>query len=138
MTRGTSWIFVYGTLLKGQHNHGLLAEGKAVLIGPGVTDPTFTMYTNGGYPWITPVGTTAAFGEVYEVDAATLARHDRLEGHPHFYTRMHVPVTIADAGRSAVETYVLPLARHTGGAEIPSGDWRAHGRSFQTHLIRSL
>jgi gamma-glutamylcyclotransferase (GGCT)/AIG2-like uncharacterized protein YtfP len=71
---------------------------------------------------VVAVGEGAVAGEVYEVDAPTLARLDALESHPSWYRR--TPTTLADG--SAAETYLL-TPRHVAGCPVvASGDWRAH------------
>lgn len=79
------------------------------------------MHDLGAFPGIVP-GEAAIEGELYEVDAATLVRLDRLEGHPHFYRR--TPIKLHDG--SEVETYVLSLAHVSSRPVIASGDWRSY------------
>jgi gamma-glutamylcyclotransferase (GGCT)/AIG2-like uncharacterized protein YtfP len=120
-------VFVYGTLMQGEHNHRLLATEDAAYLGPCTTEPAFTMYHLGGFPAVAPEGDTAIRGELYVVGDATLAALDRLEGHPSFYLR----TTIRLAGGSEVLAYVMPADRLAGDRWwrgtpdlIPSGDWR--------------
>ena len=85
----TELVFVYGTLKKGFGNHRLLENahclGEAYL-------PRVIMLDLGAYPAIIAGGKKEVTGEVYQVDAETLARLDRLEGHPSFYERRQVKV----------------------------------------------
>lgn len=113
-------VFVYGTLLPGQPNHGLLRGAR--LIGPARTRPRFTLYNYGPFPALSSRGKHAVKGEVYEVDALMLAALDRLEGHPRFYQR--TSIALDRAGR--VEAYLLPKERLAGRPIIESGCWRRH------------
>ncbi len=114
----TRKIFVYGTLLRGEPNHRLLAGAE--FVGAAVTEPRFELVDLGPFPAMCTGGETAVHGECYRVDAHTLARLDRLEGHPEYYQR--VPIPLAD-GREA-ETYVMPRGEVAGMPRIESGDWR--------------
>lgn len=114
-----SRIFVYGTLLRGEPNHRLLA--RATFVGDARTRAEWRMVSLGGFPAIAAGGETAVEGEVFEVDADTLASLDRLEGHPRFYRRTEI--RLDDGG--VAETYVLPAA-NAQGPEIGSGSWRQH------------
>ena len=116
----TTRVFVYGTLLRGEGNHDLLADAE--LVGPARTLPRFTLHDLGAFPGLVEGGTHAVLGEVYLVGRDTLARLDRLEGHPSFYRR--VAVTLEDG--TSVETYVLPRERVASCPVISSGSWRAH------------
>ena len=75
-------VFVYGTLKEGKSNNTLLKGSKKI------TDDMVDgrIYSLGGFPGLKHEAGTV-YGEVYEVDMETLARLDRLEGHPKFYTR---------------------------------------------------
>jgi gamma-glutamylaminecyclotransferase len=59
-------------------------------------------------------------GEVYEVDAETLAQVDELEEHPHFFRRERVRLE----GEGEVFGYVVTSETARGRPRIPSGDWR--------------
>ncbi len=87
-------MFVYGTLKRGHGNHHWLAgasfEGEAEL-------PDVVLHDLGPFP-MAVAGEGTVIGEVYRVDAAGLARLDRLEGYPRLYDRR--PLPLAD-GRSA-------------------------------------
>lgn len=113
-------MFVYGSLLRGLGNHRLL-EGSR-FIAADRTRLAFSLRDLGSFPGMVAGGTTSVIGEVWEVDAATLGRLDRLEGHPGYYVR--TPIILASRRRA--ETYLLPetVTRHL--QEVTSGDWRAH------------
>lgn len=111
-------IFVYGTLLAGEANHGELRGARRC--GAGRTAARYTLYDLGGYPGLVAGGTTAIVGEIYDVDAATLARLDLLEEHPTLYVR--APIALADGGDA--ETYLYPRARVGEAPPIASGDWK--------------
>jgi gamma-glutamylaminecyclotransferase len=113
-------LFVYGTLRRGEVNHHLLAQAR--FVAEARTEPSFELFDLGSFPAMSTGGETAVLGEVYAVDEATLARLDRLEGHPSFYQRTRIRL---DDGRE-VQTYLMDRARMRGRVLIASGDWRAH------------
>jgi gamma-glutamylcyclotransferase (GGCT)/AIG2-like uncharacterized protein YtfP len=106
--------------MSGFGNHRLLAHAR--LIGRARTTARFTLVSLGPFPAMLDSGSTAILGELYEVNDETLARLDRLEGHPSFYTR--TPIVLA--GRRRAEAYVLPAARAKGYPVIETGDWRRY------------
>jgi gamma-glutamylaminecyclotransferase len=116
-----SLVFVYGSLLSGLGNHRLLASAR--FFGRGITQPVFTMGDLGSYPGVAAGGRTAIVGEVYEVDDETLAGLDMLEGHPRFYERIQVGVTIEGRARRAW-IYLLPRAHVVRLPRVYDGDWR--------------
>ena len=79
------YLFVYGTLKRGQRNHGLL-RGQT-FVGEAVTAPLYRLFDFGPYPCLVPApeGGKAIHGEVFLVQAALLPRLDRLEGAPTVY-----------------------------------------------------
>jgi gamma-glutamylcyclotransferase (GGCT)/AIG2-like uncharacterized protein YtfP len=116
----TTRVLVYGSLLKGEPNHRLLA--RATFVAAANTRPEFTLHDLGAFPGMVAGGADAVAGEVYEVDAATLAGLDRLESHPSWYCR--TPIALADG--TEVETYLLKPRDVAGRPRVASGDWRAH------------
>lgn len=118
--RGHTRVFVYGSLMSGLYNHRLL-EG-ARLIGQDRTRSAFSLQDLGSFPAMAAGGSTAVVGEVWEVDAPTLAELDRLEGHPRLYQRTRVVL----ASRRHAETYLMPLERVVDRPQVPGGDWRAY------------
>ncbi len=117
--RATTRVFVYGTLLAGEPNHRVL--GGAKLIAEARTEPAFELRDLGPFPGLVRGDEHAVGGEVYEVDAPTLARLDALEGHPRFYRRAR----IALEDRTIVETYLLTPEQVEGRPVIASGNWRS-------------
>lgn len=118
----TTRVFVYGSLLSGEPNHRVLASARR--IGEARTAPGFALHDLGAYPAMIEGGAHAVAGEVYEVDAKTLARLDILEGHPRYYRR--AAITLADG--SSAETYLLTPAQVEGRPLIASGNWRGRRR----------
>ncbi len=111
--------FVYGTLLSGEPNHGVLRGSRC--LGLARTPPRFKLVDLGAFPGMLAEGAIAVVGELYEVDDVVLAALDRLEGHPDFYVR--APIVLA--GWQRAETYFFPSAHAAGRPVILSGDWRA-------------
>jgi gamma-glutamylcyclotransferase (GGCT)/AIG2-like uncharacterized protein YtfP len=110
-------VFVYGTLMRGEVNHGLLAG--AALLGPHRTAPCFGLLRVGAYPGAVRGGRGAIRGEVYRIDSAGLRRLDHLEEYPKLYDRQLIPTPY---GRAWIYLYRGPrVDRPT----IVGGDWRA-------------
>ncbi|MCT0207546.1 gamma-glutamylcyclotransferase [Synechococcus sp. CS-1332] len=108
-------VFVYGTLKRGHGNHHWLAgapfQGDVELTG-------VVLHDLGPFPMaVTGEGTVR--GEVYAVDAAGLARLDRLEGYPRLYDRR--PLPLADGRRAWVYLGRAHQVRHVSA--IADGCW---------------
>lgn len=116
-------IFVYGTLRKGGSNFGLMKDAN--FIAKGTVGGVLLDY--GGYPALVsrPHGYTLVHGEIYDVDAPTLARLDKMEGHPHYYRRTMLAVNLGSAHTYPADTYV-PVKPDLSAPVIESGDWIAH------------
>jgi gamma-glutamylaminecyclotransferase len=119
----TARVFVYGTLLVGESNHHYLAEAR--LVREAKTRPAFRLYDLGTHPGLVAGGEYAVSGEVYEVDATTLAALDQLEEHPDVYRRTHI---VLDDG-TELETYLMPPELVAGHPVIASGSWRARSKA---------
>jgi gamma-glutamylaminecyclotransferase len=112
-------LFVYGSLLSGEPNHHYLAGSPKV--GDRQTAAGYVLVDLGAYPALLEGGTTSVRGEVYEVDAGTLASVDAFEGHPLLYRR--VPVRLRTG--EEVAGYLLHQRELAAGRPvIPDGDWR--------------
>lgn len=92
---GALRLFVYGTLRAGEPAHALLRG--AALLRRCRTAPGWTKVELDAYPALVP-GEGTVEGELYEVDAATLAALDEYEGHPDLFVRVTV---VLDDGTSA-------------------------------------
>nr|WP_036759162.1 gamma-glutamylcyclotransferase family protein [Photobacterium halotolerans] len=109
-------VFVYGSLRRGQSNHGLLCRahylGECRLAG-------YAMYDLGPYPAAIqqPGSEGVLFGEVYDVDADTFRELDILEGLGEEYCREQVATPF---GLAWIYLYLQPLDR---ALLIPQGDW---------------
>jgi gamma-glutamylcyclotransferase (GGCT)/AIG2-like uncharacterized protein YtfP len=111
-------VFVYGTLLSGEGNHGLLKTARR--IGVDATQPRYELRHLGGYPALVRGGTRSVAGELYEVDAPTLFALDKLEGHPDFYRRARIRL----ASGVIADTYLLRRDQVEGRPIIESNHWR--------------
>jgi len=115
----TTLIFVYGTLRRGFGNHHLVR--RAAFLGRGETAERLVMHVAGQIPFAHAA--EAAYpivGEIYAVDAATLAALDRLEDHPHWYVRTPVTIRMEDGRDLAAQIY---LCRRPEGRRAPGGDY---------------
>lgn len=85
-------LFVYGTLMSGFGNNVLLRDQK--LIGSGETVNDYTMYAS-RIPFVSDEKETSKIkGELWEVHPSRMPSLDGLEGHPDWYQRKLVPITV--------------------------------------------
>ena len=102
-------ITVYGSLLKGLGNSGLLSDPEeAILLGEHTIEDNLYMISLGGFPGliVDKSVTNTIHVETYEVTDTVFARVERLEGYPSFYTRYAVKTPFGDS-----EVYVLARTR---------------------------
>jgi gamma-glutamylaminecyclotransferase len=121
-----SLVFVYGTLCQGQSNHGLLKSSQ--YIGPAHTAERMVLRASSawGIPFAgRDMGISVIHGELYKVDADTLARLDDLEGVslPHGYRREQVPV-VADLGGRRLYMAEMYFCHRADMPLVPSGRWQ--------------
>ena len=84
------YVFVYGTLRRGHHNHDLIRNSR--FVGTYNTGPGYTKLIRGLPFLLEDYDGPGTEGEVYAVTNLTMALLDRLEGHPHWYQRKRIPV----------------------------------------------
>lgn len=132
MNRDENFVFVYGTLLRGEANHRRLRGARLRAAKASVAGQLYD--TGRGYPAMTTETTSpeayaaAVLGEVYEVDTATLRSLDELEDFygpddlRNEYERVRIEVETED-GKLMAWTYVYKQAP-TSGKRISGGDWR--------------
>jgi len=113
--RHDALVFVYGTLKRGERNHHWLQGARWV---GEVELPGVVLHDLGPFP-MAVVGEGRACGELFEVDAATLARLDQLEGYPRLYDRQQLP--LADGQRAWVYLGRPHQVRHAPVVE--GGQW---------------
>jgi gamma-glutamylcyclotransferase (GGCT)/AIG2-like uncharacterized protein YtfP len=119
-------VFVYGSLRKGMHNHRVMGSSKLLA---EATLTGFDMYQVSSFPAIV-VGEGGVKGEIYLVDNATLARLDRLEGHPRMYRREVVTV---QSGSCLFDVWVYVWQGPVDYlAPVPSGDWVEYYEAYSS------
>ena len=103
-------IFAYGTLKPGfVWYHRLVAGQGCKVTGPAATVDPHTMVVD-GIPYLIEGGEKGVpvKGVVLQVTDAVLASIDRLEGHPNWYQRKQIKVTLGRDGSTAeVWCYLL-------------------------------
>ncbi|MEZ4299723.1 MAG: gamma-glutamylcyclotransferase family protein, partial [Polyangiaceae bacterium] len=67
-------LFVYGSLLRGEDNHAVLAGAR--FVATARTAPRYTLVDLGPYPALVPGGETEVSGELFEVGPALLTELD--------------------------------------------------------------
>tara|TARA_B110000014_G_scaffold183220_1_gene132319 strand:+ start:87 stop:461 length:375 start_codon:yes stop_codon:yes gene_type:complete len=116
------YLFVYGTLIKGESNHKTLGNSK--LIGDAFTKGR--LFDIGDYPALIPEGDNDIKGEIYEVNHKTLIQCDLLEGYEvenpnSLYIRKIIAVKI---NNKVIRSYIyysnFDLSQYP---EIASGDY---------------
>lgn len=102
-------VAVYGTLKAGLGNHGIIKDTE--FVGHGKTEPKFDMISFGGFPGVLD-GDKSIKVEVYQFDDSSILRDlDSLEGHPTFFNREEIPITL-DSGE-VIEAEMYNTRHHT-------------------------
>ena len=114
-------IAVYGTLRRGCGNHRYLLS-EADFLGEFDSEPTFSLYSLGGFPGLKNNGNTSVKMEVFAVNDDEAEAVDQLEGYqagrkPHFYDKQDIETPFGTAG---VYIYVRDTE---GRGFIETGDW---------------
>ena len=110
-------LFVYGTLLTGESDHGLLETGQR--LGAYRTEPDFHLVDLGACAALVPGGSTSVLGEIYLVDLATLLKVDVARQVPILFDR----VTVGVSDGSKAEAYVMTPDQVRGRRRLHHGDW---------------
>lgn len=100
----SDFVFVYGTLMRGERAHFFLKGSH--FVGVGVTPPAFTMVESTFPALIRIENGFPVAGEVYSVPPSTLENLDRYEGYPDFYTRKKYEVTLSVGHKVEAWVYV--------------------------------
>lgn len=111
-------VAVYGTLRHDMHNNCLLGDSE--FIGGEIKRGNYAMYVDTYLPFVTKTeedNHLLAY-EVYKVTDETLARLDRLEGHPNWYCRELIPTSFGDAWM-----YLVPNSEVEGLTYVQHGDF---------------
>lgn len=120
-------LFVYGSLMKGQHAHHYLKD--AIYLGD-YRLPDFVMYDMVSYPSIQQGKGESVVGEVYQISKDLLPAIDRYEGEGSYYKREKVKVYNSEYRRSAY-VYVFNNAiigepvREKWGSKMTDRVWYA-------------
>jgi gamma-glutamylcyclotransferase (GGCT)/AIG2-like uncharacterized protein YtfP len=97
-------VFVYGTLMRGEENHGSFLEGSGFICVAEL--PGYALYNvDRCFPGIVPEEGERVKGEVYEIDSATLEGLDLLEEEGSLYIRRQVDLDTAEGPMKAF-TYI--------------------------------
>jgi gamma-glutamylaminecyclotransferase len=130
-------LFVYGTLLSGERDHGLLAG--ATFVGPVRTVPEFALVDLVVYPALVAPGRVAIVGELYLVSKKHRFTLDVKKECPVLFHRRTVRLEDGEA-----EAYAMRDEQARGKRRIANGDWKnrfapktyAYGRVSPSPLAR--
>lgn len=110
-------LFLYGTLKRGQKNHGLLTGQR--FVGEATAEPLYRLHDLGSYPGmvVDVADGLRVTGELWEVDAACLAKLDEFEGVPELYVRQRVALQgIAGPVESFLYNKAVPPGGRSGNS----------------------
>ena len=122
-------VFVYGTLLSGEGNHGVIADLVDDIESASLKGFDLHFYGSPtSFPYIREADDDAVvIGEVlYFADAdadAALHRLDSLESHPRFYERKETVVDV-DGVEETVFVYTMPESRQRDGGKVFMNSFR--------------
>ena len=111
--------FVYGSLKKGYGNNAVLGDSR--LEGDATISGNISLLSLGSFPGLikNDYDHAVVTGEVYNINDATLARLDQLEGNGHFYQREEKDVIMGNGAVRKAHVYFL-LPTYYGERNTPS------------------
>lgn len=116
-------LFVYGTLLRGEPNHGLLLTAK--FVAEDVLEGA-RLYDLGPYPMLL-AEPGSVYGERYFIPLNLLPAIDDLEDHPEVYQRQWLQLQ----SREFAWVYVGQAKFTQGRPVIGSGRWQKRSSMFR-------
>ena len=125
-SKNTMIIAVYGTLMKGYHNH-ILIDGVGKFMGKAKGEFYATMFSAGGFPILSFNEPDAQpLVELYEMPLGNaMDRVDRLEGYPDWYNRTERTFITEDGEK--VRAYIYHQNTNGGNMPVvPDCDWRKY------------
>lgn len=118
-------VFVYGSLLRGEHNHRVLEGLKATFVAGSFTRRGWRLVDLGAFPAMVP-GEGWVLGEVFEVSVEGLKELDRFEGVPALYQRQEIPLADGTQAFAYVMGPMQLAGRGRGHTLVAGGDWKKH------------
>lgn len=115
-------ISVYGTLRKDEGNHRFLRNSK--FLGVSETEASYTMYNNGGFPYVCLGGNTRVTIETYELSEADKHGVFGLEGYTGVRNDPRNWYDTADVKTPWGNSQMFILKIHPDLKIIESGDWK--------------
>lgn len=101
------YVFTYGSLKKGYHNHQWMKDINAKFVGSGISNSEFELYSvDDSYPAIVK-GHSRILGEVYQINASDVRHLDRLEGYPDLYNRRFCKVLLSNGSTVNALVYFM-------------------------------
>jgi gamma-glutamylcyclotransferase (GGCT)/AIG2-like uncharacterized protein YtfP len=129
----THKLFVYGTLKQGFGNHDFLENAK-FLGAYDTSNANYRMVSLGNFPGVIELDGQDEhcyiLGELYEVDDATLAKIDMLEGNGHFYTRKVIDLSDTD---DTIEAWMYLLPQSYLDWKV--FDWKVLGNNSNSKIV---
>lgn len=121
-------VAVYGSLLKGLHNHRVMETADGKLLDTGVSLKNINMYSMGSYPSISLAHDSHGMPikvEVYEVPEDGMKHLDALEGYrgenaDNFYNRTPIQIILSNGDEVEALVYHIDVER---SRPVVSGDW---------------
>lgn len=110
-------LFVYGSFLSGEPDHGSLAESKPM--GPASTQRGYSLHELGATAGLVEGGDGAVVGELYEVSYDVLNACDKKSDHPTLFHRG----TVKLEDGSEAHAYLLHADQVRGRRRVRGGDW---------------
>ena len=119
-------IFVYGTLMKGQRAYGVFGNMK--YFNDGVLRD-YGLYETGDYPAAVPVKGFNVYGELYEIDDATLKKFDDYEDEGDLYIRKLVKI---QTDNKEYDAWFYEYIKDVSKMELrdPVGKWTPERRPY--------
>jgi len=123
-------LFVYGTLMKGLHNHFLLKTSEC--LGSYKTVKKHMIYIDGTIPYLSDTFQKYNIqGEVYNVSSETLKELDELEGEGEWYIRKKIMVSDTNGDQIEVEAYY----NYGKGIEFMSDNYHSFIMNYNDYTI---
>ena len=107
-------LFVYGSLLRGRRNHGLLEHAR--FLGEAVAYDVGLYAVTPYFPGAVPEKGKAVRGELYEISLELLLYIDKLEDNGKLYRRRLWPVVLVETGEKIIAWlyfWLRPVRRET-------------------------